>query len=177
MNVIQEGLKLNCWYSFTKENVRCEQCSSLSEFRVYDVLCFKIRQKGCLGPFLARKALLERVQASPGTLHKYVQYFYTASAQAELKVLIRCKNDPGISSESGAFPRALSQSQSKLSHLLLWPNFPVLSTVVLRKSLQAEPEMSFSQEQNYSSIFQRLSFSQTVDLNIAKQNVSNQMYF
>lgn len=157
MNVRQEGLKLNCWYSQEKmSGVTSAQASQNAECMVSICLCFKIRQKVWLGSFLARKVLLERVQAPPGTLHKNVQYFYKAWAQAEFKVLIRCKSDVGISSESSAFARALSQAQSKLSYLLPQANSPALSTVVLCKSIQAEPEMSFSQEQNYSSVFQRL---------------------
>lgn len=55
----------------------------------------KSDKKDELGPFLARKVLLERLQASPGTLHENVQYF---SALAAFEVLIRCKNNVGISS-------------------------------------------------------------------------------
>lgn len=93
-------------------------------------------KKDGLGPFLVWKVLLERVQASPGTLHKNVQYFYTAWAQADFEVLIRCKNDVGLSSKSGAFRRALSQAQSKLNYLLPRPNSPALSAVVLWKLSQ-----------------------------------------
>lgn len=158
MNVRQEGLKLNCWYSQEKmSGVTSAQASQNAECMVPICLCFKIRQKVWLGSFLARKVRLERVQAPPGTLHKNVQYFYKAWAQAVFKVLIRCKSDVGISSKSSAFSRALSQAQSKLSYLLPRPNSPALSAVVPCKSIQAEPEMSFfSQEQNYSSVFQRL---------------------
>lgn len=132
-------------------------------------LCFKIRWKVWLGSFLARKVLFERVQAPPGTLHKNVQYFYKAWAQAEFKVLIRCKSDVGISSKSSAFARALSQSQSKLSYLLPWPNSPVLSAVVPCKSIQAEPEMSFfPRTKLFQCLSKTLSSRPSVDMNMTK---------
>ena len=79
MKVTQEGLKLNCWYSQEEmSSVTSAQASQNAECMVSICLCFKIRQKAWLGPFLARNVLLERVQASPDTLHKNVQYFSKA---------------------------------------------------------------------------------------------------
>lgn len=78
MSVMQEGLKLNCWY-FQDEmsGVMSAQASQNAECMVSVCLCFKISQKDGLGPFLARKVLLESAQASPGTLHKNVLCFQT----------------------------------------------------------------------------------------------------
>lgn len=114
-------------------NFRCDHYTSLPEQSLQFPSAFVLKsgQKDGLRPFLAKKVLLEMVQTSPGTLRKNVQHFYAAWAQAEFKVLIICKKEVGISSESGAFLRVLIQAQRKLSYLLPQPNSPTLRDVAL----------------------------------------------